>query len=215
MKHGEYAGICNLNIRLLKAAENILKIHCTPLLCINWQTDINGEIITNGTEDETIKAILASYVSSGYNKKCEGFIDQLNYMKDEYILRLSKRPSYKTLPNSVPKMKTTEFINKFNIEISDNSFVNREFTYVYIIKMTPAKCRREDPYTGTIFVYDYMCCRIGPDVKNKKSNIVFYFPRIEKNVWEQKNPNDLARKSSNWYLTANMIIFKDGYSFLR
>lgn len=214
-KHGTYAGICNLNIRLLDAAHKMLKIHNTPLLCVNWPTDHQGEIIVDGSENNVIKEILASYVDSGFNKNCSGIRKHISFMENEYNRRLQVRPSYGKLPPSVTRVKTTDFICQYGLNNLPASFSSRPFTYVYRMDMTPEKCKRQDPYTGTTFIYDYIVCRNGPNVADKKNNIVLHFPKLTVNTWKTKNPNDLNTKSCNWYLTANMLILKDGYILVR
>jgi hypothetical protein len=92
--------------------------------------------------------------------------------------------------------------------------LKRKQSIVYSIGMTPAKCRREDPYTGTTFIYDYTLCRIGPNPTDKSKNLILSIPRISRRRWLTANPNDVSRKSSNWYLTATMIALKDGYVFV-
>lgn len=214
-KHGEYAGICNLNIRLIYAAERMREIHDTPLLCVNWLTDREGELIVDGTENIELSEMLESYVSSGYSKNCDGFRRQLNKMHSEYVTRLSQRRSYGSLPPSVVCVSTTAFCNQNRILGVRQSFFERRSTYVYTMDMTEEKCKRQDPYTGTAFIYDYMVCRNGPNVENKKANLVLRFPNIRKSVWLMKNPNDPTTKSCNWYLTANLLLFEDGYLELR
>ena len=81
--------------------------------------------------------------------------------------------------------------------------------------MSEAKCKRQDPYTGTQFIYDYCYCRKGKNINDKKMNLILYFPEIRKNVWLEKNPNNLDTKSSNWYLIANALMFKDDILILR
>ena len=215
MKHGDNANICNLNIRLLKAAEKMLQFHETPLLCVNWITDSNGEIITDGSENDRMKEILASYVDSGYNSKCDEFMNEITNMKREYTNRLRNRPSYADLPPSVTKEKTIDIIEEYDIKDAEKSMMERASTYVYKMAMSPEKCKRQDPYTGTAFIYDYLVCRTGEDVADKNNNLALWFPNITKDVWFKKNPNDLTTKSCNWYLTANLLIFKDGYYIVR
>lgn len=214
-KHGEYAGICNLNIRLLKAAKNMLSIHNTPLLCVSWITDADGEIIVDGTENNQIKEILDSYVESGFNKNAPGIQRQLQIMDEEYTRRLNIRPSYATVPPSVQEYKTDRFIEYFNLNDIPENFCSREKTFVYTMAMTPDKCKRQDPYTGTTFIYDYMMCRNGENVSDKYNNLVLHFPNITKETWLEKNPNNPHTKSCNWYLTANLMLFNNGYLFIR
>lgn len=214
-KHGANANICNLNIRLLDAAKKMLAIHDTPLMCVNWPTDINGEIIVDGTENDVIKEIIKSYVESGFNKNCDGIKNQLAYMDSEYRERLRIRPSYGTLPPSVEKVLTTTFLRDNGITNVPDSFKNRKYTYVYKMNMTPAKCKRQDPYTGTTFIYDYMVCRTGSAVEDKNNNLVLSFPKLTIDIWNSKNPNDPTTKSCNWYLTANMFLLEDGHIMVR
>ena len=74
--------------------------------------------------------------------------------------------------------------------------------------------KRQDPFTGTQFIYDYLYCRDGVRVENKKNNLILYFPFLSKSFWELTNPNNNT-KSSNWYITANGLLFNDGYIFIR
>ncbi len=214
-KHGEYAGICNLNIRLLEAARKMLEIHKTPLLCVNWPTDKNGEIIIDGTENDVIIEILASYVDSCFDKNCSGIIKHLKYMQTEYSRRLTIRPSYSKLPPSVTREKTSAFICKYGLKNVPSAFAVRPYTYIYRMDMTPEKCKRQDPYTGTTFIYDYIACRNGENVSDKTNNLVLHFPKLTVDIWKRKNSNDPTTKSCNWYLTANMLLLKDGSIFIR
>lgn len=214
-KHGVYSNMCNLNIRLLAAAKRMYQIHRTPLLCVNWPTDQHGEIITDGTENTHIMEILKSYVDSGFDKNCKGFKDHLLYMENEYVRRLSNRPSYGNLPSSIVEYKTKDFIREFGIKNAPNSFVNREKTYVYKMGMTPNNCKRQDPYTGMTFIYDYLVCRNGIHVEDKSNNLVLYFPELSVEIWNENNPNDPATKSCNWYLTANMFVLNNGNILIR
>lgn len=214
-KHGKNAGICNLNIRLLEASFKMLDIHDTPLLSVDWLTDTNGELITDGSENNTLKALLKDYIESNFNKNCVSFKNHIQWMKNEYKTRLAKRPSYAKMPPSVQKYTTEDFCSKFGINIKEvpQEFSLRQYTYVYNIGMTPASCKRQDPYTGTQFIYDYILCRYGSSVTEKNSNLVLYFPNLNSNTWFSKNPNNPNTKSCNWYLTANALLFTDTISF--
>ena len=214
-KHGAYASLCNLNIRLLAAAQRMLEIHDTPLLCINWPTDRNGEIIVDGTENNVIMHILKSYVDSGFDKNCDGIKRHIEFMQKEYAKRLQIRPSYADLPPSVIRERTIDVINEYHLTDLPESIRSRQYTYLYRMDMTPDKCKRQDPYTGTTFIYDYIVCRTGRDVSEKKANLVLHFPNLTVRTWQEKNPNDLTTKSCNWYLTANLFILKDGYILVR
>ena len=212
-KHGEYAGICNLNIRLLEASFKMLDIHDTPLLSIDWLTDTHGELITDGSENNVLKDVLKDYIESGFDKHCTSFKTHMQWMKNEYNTRLRNRPSYAKMPPSVKTYTTKEFCSEFNIEEVPEEFLSRKYTYVYNIGMTPASCKRQDPYTGTQFIYDYILCRYGSSVTEKKANLVLYFPKLNSATWFSKNPNNPNTKSCNWYLTANALLFTDSISF--
>lgn len=209
MKHGKYAGMCNLNIRLIEACLRIDQIHKTPLLTVNWLTDDYGELITDGTENIVIADVIADFIKSGFNKHCSKVTSQMSEMVREYDRRLKIRPSYGKLPNSVEVYSTKDFCSKYKITNISQTFLQRPFTYVYKMVMTPDKCKRQDPYTGTQFIYDYIACRSGVSVSDKNNNLVLYFPKITQKTWFKKNPNNPNTKSCNWYLTANALMFSD------
>ncbi|MCG3584665.1 helix-turn-helix domain-containing protein [Clostridioides difficile] len=212
-KHGTYSSICNLNIRLLKACENISSLFDTPLLVVNWKSDSNGELIKDGSQDERMKEIVSDLFKNNFSKNSPEVIRQLSLMKSEYASRLQRRPSYSSLPNSVLKYTTEEFINEFNIDSKSipSEFLNRKYTFVYTMNMKPDKCKRQDPYTGTALLYDYLVCRNGIAQNDKLNNLVLNFPLIKKDTWFSKNPNDPSTKSCNWYIAANLLLFEDDF----
>lgn len=214
-KHGKHSSICNLNIRLLAAAKRMYEIHNTPLLCVNWPTDKHGELITDGTENEVMISLLKSYVDSNFDPACSEFMNHLTYMENEYKRRLDKRPSYRKMPPSVTKSKTEVLVEEYQLRNVPATFSNRQYSFVYQMDMTPSKCNRQDPYTGTAFIYDYLACRTGKSVEEKSSNLVLSFPKITVDTWRKTNPNNTSTKSCNWYLTANLMLFKDGYIWIR
>ena len=121
-------------------------------------------------------------------------------------------------PGSVQITPTEIAVSSFGLDISSPAvaqLLTTPETVIYKIAMSEEKCRREDPYTGTQFMYDYLYCRNGPLRQNKSRNLLLYFPKIRKSVFTSNNPNDTNRKSSNWYLTATAHIFKDGLTFLQ
>lgn len=215
MKHGMHANICHMNIRLLAAARRMFELHGTPLLCVNWPSDQYGEVIVDGSEDNEIKALLASYVGSGFDPSCSGITRHLKSMQSEYRRRLHICPSYGKFPRSVQRLSTSDLSRIYGIQDMPSSFADRPFTYVYCMNMTPDKCKRQDPYTGTAFIYDYIACRNGPSVNEKTNNLVLYFPNLTLETWMSKNPNDPTTKSCNWYLTANLMVFKNGWLWIR
>ncbi len=216
-KHGQYSSMCNLNARLLLAFEKMWDIHSTPLVAINWPSDEDGELISDGTEDDELKDMMSSFVKDGY---CSGraFLAQKEKMKENYGQRVQRKPQYQTPPPSVTIEATASFFQprkEFLSPVDLKKIKAKDESVVYKIVMTEANCRREDPYTGTQFIYDYLYCRTGPKPEEKSRNLVLWFPDIRKQVWLQKNPNDHSRKSCNWYLIASALVFKDGSIYLR
>jgi hypothetical protein len=217
-KHGEHTGICNLNIRLLYAIEKMWQIHDTPILAVNWIVDANGELIDDGSEDDKLKVILKNYLESDFDIRCSFFNQIRKENEIEYNKRLKIRPSYGKPPPSVIFSRTKECIYGADIKFKSkdiNSLCKNEETVLYVIEMTELSCRREDPYTGMQFIYDYSHCRTGVKPENKNKNLILFFPKIRKKIWLENNPDDKMRKSCNWYLTANALFFKDDYLLLR
>ena len=216
-KHGQYAGICNLNARLLLAFERMWQIHDTPIIGINWVADEHGELVCDGTEDDELKSLMKQFVAADFNGHVS-FAQTRQNMQGEYAKRISKKKQYATPPPSVIFKKTANFFaskEQFLSEKQLQGLQTKNESVIYKMVMTEEKCRREDPYTGTQFIYDYIYCRTGKLPANKSKNLILYFPAITKEVWEKKNPNDSSKKSCNWYLVANCLVFKDGCIYLR
>jgi|GEM_PF-755755 len=217
-KHGKYANICKLNIRLLLAFDKMWNIHDCPIIALNWIADEDGELIDDGSEDAEIKSVLSDFVDSGFDPKCQRFTDIREQSSQEYDNRLAQRPEYGTPPPSVTFRITSSYLSSLGFSIESNvktHLLRNQESLVYEIGMTEEKCKRQDPYTGTQFIYDYAYCRFGKRPEEKNLNLILYFPNIRKSVWEQKNPNDLNTKSCNWYLVANAFIFSDGIKLIR
>lgn len=208
-KHGAKTSICNLNIRLLDACLKIYDIHETPLLAVDWLTDDDGELITDGTENERLIEIINDFVNSNFDKNCLEVRNQINIMRDEYNRRLEIYPKYGHLPPSVTEFSTENFISEFRLTDVPADFSARPFTYVYKIDMSPRSCKRQDPYTGTQLIYDYMVCRNGILPSDKNNNLVLYFPSLDRETWFNNNPNNPNTKSCNWYITASALLFGD------
>jgi hypothetical protein len=218
-KHGTYTNICNLNIRLLKAFERMTEIHSTPILAVNWGCDEHGELIDDGSENRYIAMIVNDFLASGLRPDCHEIKRQIKIMEDEYRARLVRYPKYGQSPgDSLTFMSTLDLLREVDGVLPRSAHATlsgRRESAVYTIKMTPGNCRREDPYTGTQFIYDYLWCRSGPKPEDKHSNLVLRFPLIDRRRWHEANPNDRSRKSCNWYLTANAMWFSDGLEVLR
>ena len=217
-KHGNYSSICNLNIRLLLAFERMWDIHACPIVALNWIVDEDGELIDDGSEDDEIKSVLSDFLKSGFNPKCQRFVDLRNQSIQEYKKRLAIRYQYGEPPPSVTFNSTKTYLNDLGFQVEPNiktHLLRNQESLVYLIGMTEENCKRQDPYTGTQFIYDYAYCRSGklPDQKNK--NLILHFPNIRKSTWARKNPTNPNTKSCNWYLVANAFIFSDGIEVLR
>ena len=212
-KHGVHSGICNMNARLLLAFKRMWEIHNTPIFAINWKSDSNGELINDGSEDDELKNILKNLIENNFSLKSKIYkkFKDLNY--EEYQKRIGIRPAYAKPPKSAEIIKTKKFLESLDFEIEEdkkNILLKHEESLIYKIIMTEENCKRQDPYTGTQFMYDYLYCRIGKKKIEKNRNLFLYFPKIRKNLWKIKNPNNPETKSCNWYLIANTLIFKDG-----
>lgn len=208
-KHGEYSSICNCNARLFKAIENMNSIHSAPVLAVNWITDFNGELIRDGSQDAYLIYLINEFIKNNFNVNSSSIIQHKDWMRNVYDDAIRNFRNYEGVPGSILEFTTNDFIKyfKFNSKDFNPSFLNRPNTYVYKIDMSPASCKRQDPYTGMQFIYDYLLCRYGENVWEKTNNLVLYFPTITFETWMENNPNNPDTKSSNWYLTANGMLF--------
>jgi len=212
-KHGQYSGICNLNIRLLIAFDKMFEIHQTPVIALNWISDDYGELVDDGSEDDEIKKVIGAFVNSSFDRNDQIFDTIRGNNKKEYTIRLAAYKGYANPPPSVSFISTETYIDQIPSNLNQREkdcLLRHPESVVYKIGMTEGKCKRQDPFTGTQFIYDYAYCRNGPKPKDKYKNLILCFPKIRKNVWLEKNPNDTHTKSCNWYLTASALIFSDG-----
>lgn len=217
-KHGEKASVCNLNARLLLAFEKMWTVHGTPMLAVNWPSDKKGELLDDSEADETLSEILRAYLAGGLHPECEAFASARVAQLEEYRRRCNAFGGYEEPPPSLTVEDTPSALSRLRIDATSGAatpLLGRSESVVYEIGMSESKCRRQDPYTGTQFIYDYIYCRSGRDVTRKTRNLFLYFPKIRKSVWDVNNPNDPKRKSCNWYLTANALVFADGWTLLR
>jgi hypothetical protein len=217
MKHGRHANECQLNIRLLSAFRQMAHHHGVPAIAIEWPSDKFGELLQGEAADAEIRAVIEEYLDSNHELMSGAIQSSICRMSSEYARRISERPQYAALPPSVTIEATQQTIDRLAAQDTKlaNALSERPETLVYNIGMRPEKCKRQDPYTGMQFLYDYTDCRSGPDVADKHRNLVLHFPLIQKRHWLQNNPNDPRTKSSNWYLTANALIFSDGSTVIR
>lgn len=216
-KHGRYTGVCYINARLFVAFEKMIELHKVPVLAINWPCDSNGELIRDGSEDKIIRLLINELVNFNFVPSLCANIEQIKAeMKKEYNDRIKMHPAYKHPPPTVQIVETGNYVNmltqKFPNEVKNLSqkFFNRKETLLYKFSMTEENCRREDPYTGTQFIYDYIWCRNGTKPTDKYRNLVLVSPLIRKSVWLRANPNNPDRKSWLYYVVSNLIVLKDG-----
>lgn len=217
-KHGTHTSVCNLNARLLLAFENMWEIHETPILAINWPADSFGELVEDESADVQLQKVISGYIKSGFDRNCSVFQSARKNQLQEYSERCSIYEAYNEPPPSLRIDSTVSILKELGISPNSSSakqLLQRQESVLYQIGMTEEKCRREDPYTGTQFIYDYLYCRNGPLPENKYRNLILHFPNICRRTWTSKNPNDPGRKSSNWYLTANAHVYSDGWASLR
>lgn len=216
MKHGKYANKCFINARLFRAVQNMSIIHKVPVLIVNWIADKDYELIRSGREDEELKSLIKDLIENNFDfKKSEAVKKVMQKMKKEYEERIKMHPSYKNPPNTVKIIDTSTFIDKLKssygkFKISDRFIKNKE-TVFYELGMTPENCRREDPFTGTQLVYDYFWCRTGPEITDRKRNLVLNIPLVAKERWLEANPNQSHKKRHLYYSIPDMLILKDGF----
>lgn len=215
MKHGTHAGRCYANARYFKGMWEVSEIHDAPFWSINWPCDDDAELITDGSENELISKFITEFLDNGCSVDGLGTAEDIkDEMRWGYERSVDVNPRYESLPRSANIRDTDSLVSEWEEQHGDvdlpEEFLNREETLVYECNMSPEKCRREDPYTGMQFVYDYGWCRDGPDPEDKYRNLVISVPKVPVDTWLNKNPNDPQRKSALWYATASAISLKDG-----
>jgi len=217
-KHGKMSTILNMNARLIKAMLSIWEIQQSPTILVNWKCDSNGELVNDGTHNDKLKEILPVLLSADINAINSLLSNIKDEMTHEYKKRVEAFKNYADPPKSLQLYKTRELIRPHRKKFSDED-CQKLLTYnesaVYEIGMRPNSSKRQDPYTGMQFIYDFIYCRVGPTPEQKKRNLILYFPNLEKEFWKKTNPNNKNTKSSNWYLCANGLLFKNGYIQLR
>ena len=211
-KHGAHTGICSINTRLIKAMVRMSEIHNVPVMAVEWPSrKADGELVTDGTQDDKLAELVSSLLDS-YPKKWNKVTSlHETWLEGELERRNEQYPPYRKLPTSVKIEKTSKFLKGLRFDTTKyHSLLSRDETLIYKMDMAPDKCRREDPYTGTQFIYDYGWLREGPRPTDRTSNLLIHVPQVTVKRWKEANPNDPQRKSSNWYLTADGIVLEDG-----
>lgn len=214
-KHGKYAGACSIPARLFLAFKRMEEIHEIPILAIEWPSDKNNELINDGTEEKELSEFVDELISKKFDHKQCISIKNIHEKTNQTISNCT--PGTEKPPPSVKIINTKDYIKYLEknfpdkINLITNTFKKREKTLIYTNEMTEDNCRREDPYTGQQFIYDYMECRNGKNVTDKHSNLVLKSPLVSIERWIEANPNDPERKSALWYATADIIELKDGF----
>ncbi len=215
MKHGKYASRCFVRPNIFLAFQKMKEFHGVHALAINWQCDKDYELIRDGSENSFLKKLISSFIENNYNLNgMSETIEAEKIMNREYTKRVASNSSYRRLAPSLSISETNRVLSEISNSYGNQSFENyiteRNISLIYTIKMTPQNCRREDPYTGTQFIYDYIYCRTGSSIYDRNKNFLLKFPLITKKRWIDANPLDINRKSFLWYTLADFIILKDG-----
>lgn len=207
-KLGKHSSMCNVNARLLRALRELGNIHNCPVLAVNWPCDSKGDLIIDGSENDQVSQIVSAILDLKSDRENDFLLQYETWLGLELERREKTFPAYKKLPKSVAIQNTNSFLRSRGL--TSKHLEARDESLVYTMKMTPAKCKRQDPYTGMQFVYDYAWLRNGPTPRDRTRNLVLNIPNVTKKTWIQMNPNDTATKSCNWYLDADAICLLDG-----
>ena len=211
MKHGKHSSICSLNARLIRAMLRMTEIHEVPVLPVNWPMDSDGELVVDGSENSHLSELVSVLVGESESEKHNVIHQEIVWLKDELLRRETAYPPYSQLPKSVGFMSTKDFFLSLGFQSLGGveRLETRAESLVYTIDMSPEKCRRQDPYTGMQFIYDYGWLRKGKKPSNRDSNLILHVPRVDAATWLAANPEDYETKSCNWYLVADAIVLKD------
>ena len=214
-KHGIHANLCNLNARVLDGYLRMWDIHSTPALAINWPSDSDWELITDGSEDNEISQVIHGFIESGFDWACDEFVNHKRSMAKDFNRRVEVHTPYGRPPPSLKIVPTSDLAGMIRQRSGGSQglpegWASRRETVIYTIGMTEQKCKRQDPYTGMQFLYDYQHCRIGVNPGDKHRNLILNFPKVSVRRWKEANPNNPATKSVLWYATANGFLLSDG-----
>jgi len=193
-------------------------LHQVQVLAVEWPSDSGHELIRDGTEDLQVRRLIEDLLESGFDWRRSAprreIEDRMAEVKTE---RTRLEPQTARPPPSVKIVDTRDVIaglqglSDFQEARVNATFRSRPRTLLYTLGMTPDNCRREDPYTGTQFLHDYIWCRSGSLPSQKHTNLVLNVPAVSKARWSEANPNDSSRKSSVYYATADRIKLGDGF----
>ncbi|MCF8522799.1 MAG: hypothetical protein K9G08_03420 [Pontimonas sp.] len=210
-KHGIHGSICSLNARLIRAMLKMSVIHDTPVLPVNWPVDGHGELFVDGRENREIARLVSEVLDGQSSLDSDVVSREVASLRDELRRRELAYPPYGRLPPSADLRQTDGFFRELGFQdlAGVGDLKSRAESLVYRLDMSPAKCRRQDPYTGMQFVYDYGWLRTGPNPANRAANLILHVPRVDAQTWITSNPEDYESKSCNWYLIADAIVLQD------
>lgn len=217
MKHGKHSSKCNANYRLIQSLRKIGMIHDVEMLIPPWPTDDHYELIRDGSENELLSEFMDQFLSNGCDPNVPA-ADKIKERTEEEVERiLDEYPLYERPPRSVEIVTTQSYLEgiegKLETENPRKTLNERHESVVCTFDMSPRSCGRVDPYGGAQFVYDYLYCRTGPNVEDRKRNLILQIPRVSKEIWLNKNPYKPENKSSLWYKCADGLELKDSLIF--
>jgi hypothetical protein len=118
-KHGAFTGICSINTRLIKAMVRMSEIHKVPVLPVEWPSKkTDGELVTDGTQDDKLANLVSSLLDSFPNKWNKVTKEYESWLTEELDRRNKQHPPYKKLPTSAKIEKTSEFLKSLSFDIS-------------------------------------------------------------------------------------------------
>lgn len=211
-KHGRYSSMCTINTRLFRAMLRAGEIHDCPVLPVNWPCDSDGELVIDGTENDLIGKLVRCVIDGDYRESSSSVSAHFAATIAEMERREKQYPPYRDLPKSAKFVNTKGFLGGlgFLSQIGASKLLERDKSLVYKMNMTPDKCKRQDPYTGMQFIYDYGWLRSGSSPSQRDSNLILHVPLVDLQTWMAQNPEDYQTKSCNWYLIADAIVLSDG-----
>lgn len=205
-KHGENASKTNLNHRAIQALREIEDINDTAVLIPPWPTDEEYELIHDGSEDKLISRFVNQFLENKCNPDVPAAKEIREQSKSEGERILSEYAPYKNPPNSVSIQPTDSVLPEYEKLPSGSFKQERQETVVCNFGF---KTRRTDPYIGAQFAYDYLYCRTGPNVRDRRRNLVLHMPKLDRETWLDYHPYKPENKTSLWYACADALILSD------
>jgi len=205
-KHGENASKTNLNHRAIQTLRRIEEITGTPMLLVPWPTDDDYELRHDGSEDERLEEFMDQFLSTDFDPKvpAAGEIREAAEREAERIL--SEHSAYQQPPGSVEIRPTAAAIKSFEIPSGGTFSEDRSESVVCRFGF---RTRRTDPYVGAQFAYDYLYCRSGPTIQDRKRNLILHMPELDRETWFDYHPYRPGNKTALWYACADVLVLAD------